>query len=204
MHRRRFITAAIVTLAASGRIATLAQAPAPTLDGAEGFAAVTFRGLAEDEIRSVWVRVSRWPDDEAAETGRGMIVAGAGSDLPDGEFYQTDPEELPDPDLPSDIDASLLGWTTTVGVAAYRTGWALLAMRRESLVWAIVVGAADLEIAADLTSALATGLAGRELTAGGDLASLLPDEDDLPAELQLVSRVSTDAPLEEVPDATPE
>jgi hypothetical protein len=145
-------------------------------------------------------------DDTAAEAYRQDALANAQTNLPQGEFYQTEPVEL---QLPPDLvpyPATAIGWHTTVGIAAYRTDWVLLAVRRDALVWEVRVSGAEGQPILDLAGSTVAPLTLRE--ADGDLFSLLPGEDDVPENLALEYLISPDGTVDRegtpIPEPPPE
>ncbi len=204
MNRRHFL-AVIAALIATPQVG-LARFIQPVENEAEDFAEVKFIATSDDVIRSLGVRVSQWVDDEAAEEHRQFALANAGSNLPEGEFYQTEPVEL---NLPLDLvlyPVTAMGWHTTVGVAAYRTEWVLLAVRRDTLVWEVRVSGAEVEPVLELAGSVVAPLTWREIEL--DLFSLLPSEDDVPENLALEYRMSPEGTFDPqgtpVPEPTPE
>jgi hypothetical protein len=194
MNRRRLVAAIVSTLVVAPRLAEARYIPPVEFDP-EDFAAVSYSdGVEEAPIRSLSVRVSRWADVEAAEAHRQATITVAGSDLPDGEFYQTDPVAYPVPAELVDFSSTIMGWNTTIGVAVYRTEWALLAVRRETLVWDLQIGGAEVKPVLDLAGTMAIDLVKREIAPSLDrgLWSLLPDEADVPEGLTLEDRMSPD------------
>ena len=198
MHRRRFI-------ALAPGLALARRTPVVTI-AADDFAEVRYHLGDDDGVRSVTVRVSRWADPELAETYRQEAIHAAGSNLPLGEFYQSEPVDHPIPDDQSMYPASARSWYTTVGAAGYVTEWVLLAVRNETLVWEVRVSGAEGTPLLDLAIDLAFTLTSRE--AGDDLFTLLPDDDDVPEGLALEYRKSPegtfDAEGNSIPEPTPE
>ncbi len=210
MNRRQVIAATASIIAgsiASTHAIRARNGPSAELD-AEDYAAVRFAATAADPIRSASVRVSVWADEAAAEAHRQATIDDAGSDLPEGEFSQSEPVEYPLPDDLSTLPASAMTWHTTAGVAAFRTEWGLLAARRGTLVWDIRIGGAERESVLDLAVTLALDLTSREYAAGSDLARLLPTPGQLPDGMILEERMSPrgtfDAQGSPIPEASPE
>lgn len=191
MKRRQF-TAAMVAAPFGIPVLTRVGLIPPVEFGAEDWAAAGYLAGADAEIRSVSVRVSRWAEEDAAERHRERSIDGAGSVLPEGEFYQTEPvrSELP-PEL-SALPATAMAWSTTVGVAAYHTEWVILAARRATLVWDLRVGGGEAWPVRDVTVALAHDLTSRESPTGASLFHLLPGADDVPDGLRLDYRMTPD------------
>ncbi len=188
MNRRQF---SFVILAGSAVTMRIVHARNPSdAFGAEDFAWITYRANADDPIRSLGARVSRWRDLEAAEEHRQTMIADAGSDLPQGEFYQSGLLEKPLPDDVAALPATAMTWITTAGAAAHRTEWALLTARREAIVWDLWISGGEPDPVLDLAVALASDLTARELAAGSDLAALLPAPDEVPDGMTVDLRMS--------------
>jgi hypothetical protein len=188
MHRRQFVFA-ISALAATPLLVRAARIPPVEFEG-EDVAQVRYAGGDEDGIRTVSARVSRWADAAAAEEFRQLVIAGAGSNLPMGEFYQSEPAAVEVPDEALAEPATMIGWHTTVGAAGFVTEWVLLAVRRDTLMWDLRVSGAEADEAADVAVRLATDLVARE--PGDDLFALLPAADDVPEGLTLDFTMSPD------------
>lgn len=205
MNRRVLITMFGAALGAAPRLANARFIPPVEFD-ADDFAAIRFAASDNEQvIRSASVRVSTWPNEDKAEEIRLWLTEGAGSNLPDGEFYQSEPIVYANSMLLVD-DTSIVGWTTTVGVAAYRTEWVLLTMRKGSVVWDLRVSGSDAKSVRNFASDLASRLTDREVTT--DLFDLLPTEEEMPDSLVLDYRMSPDAATNgqgtPVPEPTPE
>ena len=189
MNRRR-LAAAVAVLALSPPLTHARRIP-PVAFEAEDFAQVRYASGTNDEgVRSLTARVSRWADAAAAEEFRQFVLAGAGSDLPQGEFYQSEPEALALPGDFGEVSVTASRWNTTVGVAAYRTEWVLLGLRHDTLVWDIRISGAAPGPLQDLAASLAADLPSRSL--GDDLFRLLPGVDEVPDVLVLDYRMSPD------------
>lgn len=209
MNRRQLVITIATACVASPAMAETKLVPSVEFE-ADDFAAVRYRGGSneDDMIRSVYARVSVWADENAAEEHRQFMIANAGSNLPDGEFYQSTPIEY---QLPLDLviyPVTAMGWNTTVGVAAYRTEWILLSVRRSSVVWDLKIAGAETQPVLDLAGTMAASLTRRELSAEGrDLFRLLPREADVPDGLTLEYRMSPvgtiDANGTPIPEPTP-
>lgn len=175
---------------------------------AEDYASVRFIANAADPIRSVSVRVSAWADEDAAERHREQVAARAGSDLPLGEFYQSEPVRHVLPPELSTLPATAMAWNTTVGVAAYRTEWVLLSARRETVVWDLGISGGESAPVLDLAVALAIDLTARDFAAGSDLARLLPYPGQLPDGMTLEYRMTPDGTFDAqgtpIPKAAPD
>jgi len=197
MHRRQF-TLTLAALALTPVLARAARIPPIEFEG-EDFAQVRYAGGEEDGIRTVSARVSRWADAAAAEEFRQRVIAGAGSNLPMGEFYQSEPEEQPIPDGTLDDPATLVTWYTTVGAAGFVTEWALLAVRRDTLLWELRVSGAEADAVTEVAVSLAISLVARE--PGDDLFALLPAADEVPAGLTLDYTMSPEGTFN--PEGTP-
>lgn len=198
MSRRRLVAAVTATFVVAQPLVIAGYTTPVTFEPVD-FAAVSYTdGVEEQPIRSLSVRVSRWADARAAEDNRLSTIDGAGSGLPEGEFYQTDPvvRVLP-PDL-AEIPATIIGWHTSVGVATYRAEWALLSVRRETLVWDLRIGGAEVEPVLDLAGTMAVDLVTRDIVPSPDgiLWSLLPANDDVPDGLTLEYRMSPDGTID--------
>lgn len=209
MNRRQFATVTVAIVAGSivsFRPTQAANAPPVEFD-AEDYAAIRYMADSDAAIRSVSARVSLWPDAEAAEAHRQFIVAGAGSDLPEGEFYQSEPVVYGLPADLASLPATALTWNTTAGVAAYRTEWVLVTARRQTIVWDCWCSGAEPESVRDLAVTIALDLTSRELAAESDLARLLPGPDQVPEGLDLEYRTSPDGIFDAqgtpVPEPTP-
>ncbi len=212
MNRRQFATATATVAIIAGSIARTHAARGtnvpPVEFDAEDYAAVRFIANAEDPIRSVSVRVSAWADEADAERHRGQVVARAGSDLPLGEFYQSEPVRSVLPPELSTLPATAMTWNTTVGVAAYRTEWVLLSARRETVVWDLGISGGEPAPVLDLAVALAIDLTARDVVTGNDFARLLPDPGQLPDGMTLEYRMTPDGTVDAqgtpIPEASPE
>jgi len=206
MNRCQFAIAIVAGYIASFRSTQAANVPPVEFD-AEDYAAVRYMADSDSAVRSVSARVSLWRDAESAEAHRQFIISGAGSDLPDGEFYQSEPVEYPLPADLASLPATAMTWNTTVGVVAYRTEWVLLTARRQTIVWDLWFSGAEPEPVQDLAVSLAEDLTGREHAPGSDLARLLPGPDQIPEGLDLEYRMSPDGTFDAqgtpVPDASP-
>jgi hypothetical protein len=188
MHRRQLIALASAIAFTPG-LALARRTPVVTI-AADDFAEVRYRAEADDGVRSVTVRVSQWADPDLAETYRQEVIRAAGSNLPIGEFYQSEPVDHPVPDDQSLYPASARSWYTTVGAAGYVTDWVLLAVRNETLVWEVRASGAEGTPLLDLAIDLAFALTSR--VQGDDLFVLLPGDDDVPDDLVLEYRLSPD------------
>jgi len=209
MNRWHFATATVAIIA--GSIATTRATPGanvpPVEFDAEDYAAVRFIANAEDPIRSVSVRVSEWADEDAADHHREQVVDRAGSDLPRGEFYQSEPVRHVLPPELSTLPATAVTWNTTVGVAAYRTEWVLLSARRQAVVWDLGISGGEPAPVLDLAVALAMDLTARSVVAGSDLDRLLPKPGQLPDGMTLEYRMTPDGTFDAkgtpMPEASP-
>jgi hypothetical protein len=204
MHRRRFVVLASA-LALAPDLILARRTPVVTF-AAEDFAEVRYHLGDDDGVRSVTVRVSRWADPELAATYRQEAIRAAGSNLPLGEFYQSEPVDHPIPDDLSLYPASARSWYTTVGAAGYVTDWVLLAVRNETLVWEVRVSGAEGTPLLNLAIDLAFTLTSRK--PGDDLFALLPGQEDVPEGLTLEYTKSPqgtfDADGNRMPEPTPE
>ena len=160
MHRRHFLSLTAAALAARSAVAI--ARPGESLAGnALDFASVTYLSSSDDAVRGLLAQVSRWSDAGAASRYGVSILNQAGSDLPEGEFYQTEPVDHPIP--PGEIapPAMARGWQTIVGVAAYTTDIVLLVVQRDDLIWSFrTSGARDAGVLG-ITIDLAAGLVDR-------------------------------------------
>ena len=181
MHRRHF-TAALAALAVAPALVHARRIPPVAFEG-EDFAQVGFAGGDEEGIRSLTARVSLWADAASAEEFRQLVIAGAGSNLPLGEFYQSEPVASPVAANAEDSPATMIGWYTTVGAAGFVTEWVLLAIRRDRLTWDLRISGAEPGPLQELAAAFAEDLPNRE--PGNDLFSLLPAADEMPEGLEL-------------------
>lgn len=199
MNRRQF---SFVILAGSAIAMRIAHARIQPIEfGTEDFAAVTYRANAEDPIRSVGARVSRWRDPDVAEVHRQVVIANAGSDLPQGEFYRSDLVEQPLADGLATLPATAMTWTTTAGVAAYRTEWAMLTARQGVIFWVLWIGGGETSLVLEFAVALATDLTARNHGAGSDLAEWLPTPDQVPDGMGVELRMSPEGTFDA--DGTP-
>jgi hypothetical protein len=204
MYRRQFVALAPAIALAPGLV--LARNTPVVTFAAEDFAEVRYHsGEDDDGVRSITVRVSQWDDPELAETYRQEVIRNAGSNLPMGEFYQSEPVDLPVPEGELAPPATARGWYTTVGAAGYVTDWILLVTQRETLVWEVRVSGAEGTPLLDLATDLAFTLTSRE--PGDVLFALVPGEDDVPAGLVLEYTMSPggtfDADGNPIPEPTP-
>lgn len=135
----------------------------------------------EDGIRSVMARVSQWPDVESAMAFHQEVLQSGGSDLPQGEFYQSDITEYWLDMFPEGVTAGMVGWSTTVGVAAFHTGFVLLSVLKESMLWDVVITASTEEEAVALGEDLAYRLLEIIPPPCSSLSGYLPTVDDVPA-----------------------
>jgi hypothetical protein len=181
MNRRQFALF-VPALAASPVFVRASRIP-PIEFEAEDFAQVRYASGEEDGIRSLTARVSQWADAAAAEEFRQLVIAGAGSNLPLGEFYQSEPVASPVAADAEDSPATMIGWYTTVGAAGFVTEWVLLAIRRDRLTWDLRISGAEPGPLQELAAAFAEDLPNRE--PGNDLFSLLPADDEVPEGLEL-------------------
>jgi hypothetical protein len=145
MHRRRFIAAAIAGLTVVPTVSAHAQTPSAAFEALD-VALVRYRAEKDDSgLRTIVARTSVWADEETAGAFQEHSIALAGSDLPDGEFYQSEPEEWVDPDFPAEVPVMAVEWHTTIGYAAYRTEWGLFTVRRGTMVWEFWISGAERE-----------------------------------------------------------
>lgn len=151
-----------------------------TIGDAVDEAAVMFHWPDEDGIRSVMARVSHWPDAASAAAFHEQVLHSGGSDLPDGEFYQSDVTSHELDPAPDGVSAGMVGWTTTVGVAAYHTGYALLSVQQDILLWDVVITASSEAASVALGEDLAHRLIEIAPPPCTALADSLPTEDDMP------------------------
>jgi len=205
LNRRQVVT---ILVAAPIAIPVLACASRirPAQSKADDDTAVRYSADHTYSIRPISVRVSTWPDADAAEAHRQRLVDGAGSNLPEGDFYQSEPVRyVLHPDL-STLPATAMGWHTTAGVAAYRTNRVLLTARREAIVWDLWLSGTEPEPVLDLASTIALDLTRRAVT--DDLFVALPCGDDVPEGMFLVYRMSpegtVDAQGTPIPAPSPE
>jgi hypothetical protein len=186
MHRRQLMTGIGALLAAPlmTQGLMLAQGTPVATPATSGFAtdqaAVLFRWRGEDGIRSVMVRVSQWDDLDAAASFHDLVLHSGGSNLPLGEFYQSEPTPYALNEIPQGVEAGMVRWTTTVGVAAFETGFALLSMLKGALLWDVVVRASSEMEAVALAGELMFVLAERVPPPCSSLAGYLPEEGDVP------------------------
>ena len=187
MNRRRLIAA--VLAGCISMPVTHGVAQTPTVErGALDIAWNGYGASADDMVRSVFTRVSLWPDEDDAAWFQRHLAGEAGSDLPAGEFYQSEVEEWAVPGVPDDLVVIAMEWSTTVGVAAYHTAWLLFTMRRGAQVWDLWISAAGREQARDLASDLMVELGERVPPPCGtlELEEYLPTPEDVPAGMSVV------------------
>lgn len=139
-----------------------------------------FRWPVNNDLRSVAIRIRQWSDPDLAASNQNALMEAAGPDMPEGEFYATDTVELDVPDRDEDDSIGLVGWTTTVGVAAYQTGYALLSIQRGTILWDATITAASLDHAAGFAPDLHSILLD-DLTTCSLIDGFLPDVNDMPA-----------------------
>jgi hypothetical protein len=204
MHRRRFVAIASAIALAPGLV--LAHRTPVVTIAAEDFAEVRYHLGNDDGVRSVTARVSQWAGPELAGTFREDVIRNAGSNLPMGEFYQSEPVDHPIPEDALAPPASARSWYTTVGAAGYVTDWLLLVTQRETLVWEVRASGAEGIPLLDLAIDLAADLTSRAPEDG--LFALLPGQEDVPEGLTLEYTKSPqgtfDADSNRMPEPTPE
>lgn len=195
--------AAIAIIAVGPSVARAQSASEPFAPS--DFAAIHY--LARDaDVRSLTVRVSRWANtDRAANLGQSLL-AGARSNLPVGEFYQTDAVDVPIPEDALTPPAGARRWRTIIGVAAFTTEWLVLVVQRETLLWDFRVSGGKNVSLLDVAVALAAEITGRER--GDSLFTLLPTADDVPRGMVVQYTMSPsgafDAQGSPIPPPTPE
>ncbi len=177
----------------------IAQTPIAA-SGALEVATVGYGARADDEIRSVFARVSRWTDEASAAAFQEYLAGEAGSDLPEGEFYHSEVVEWAVPDAPDDLVVTAMEWSTTVGVAAYHTAWVLCTMRRGPRLWDLWISGAGSGQVRELATDLMTVLGERYPPPCGtlELEDYLPRPEDVPAGMSVV-----DYPSGVTPDGEP-
>jgi hypothetical protein len=187
MNRRRFVAAVMAGCAFVPVMQGVAQTPVAGVEALE-VATVGFRASADDGIRTISARVSLWPDEHDAAWFQEFLANEAGSDLPDGEFYQSPLEEWKVPGVPDDLTVTAIEWNTTVGVAAYRTEWIQVTMRRGSHLWDIWISGAERELVRDLATDLMGVLGERIPPPCGtlELEEYLPQPEDVPDGMEIV------------------
>lgn len=204
MHRRQFVTASIAAIALGPAIVR-ARIPPMEFDP-EDFAAIRYYTDDDDGVRSLAARVSRWADVDSAEGFYQYLLSAAGSNLPLGEFYQSEPVDHPIPEEDLAAPAGARGWHTIVGAAGYVTEWILLVVQRETLLWDIRVSGAEGVDLLDLAVATAADLTSRE--PGDDLFALLPAAGEVPEGLVVEYTMTPDGALDAdgnpIPEPTPE
>lgn len=202
----RIVAGAVAAIAiiAVGLSVARAQSVTERFDPAD-FAAIRYEARDAD-VRTLRVRVSRWNTAGRAEEFGQSLLAGARSDLPEGEFYQTDAVDVPVPEDSLAPPAGARKWRTFVGAAGFTTEWLVLVVRRDTLLWDFrVSGRKDVSPLA-VTLALAADVTSREL--GDSLSALLPAAEDVPQGMVVEYTMSPagtfDAKGSPIPPPTPE
>jgi hypothetical protein len=202
MNRRLFIRTFAI-MPALVPVTMRSQSPTDPINAAEDFAAATWLAPAAADLRLVLVRVSRWPDSNAAARFGAYALTQAGSDLAEGEFYQSEPVDLVVPRDRLEPPAIARGWLTTVGAAAFTTDCVLLVVQRDDLVWDIRVGGAIEAGVLGIAVDLAADLVDRDRSL--PLVNLVPEPVDGPGGIGFDTLVTPDGMVsnEGTPQATP-
>lgn len=197
MRRRRFVAAVIAGLTVVPALSTRAQTPAARFE-ARSVALVRYRADDDSGIRSIVSRVSLWTDEESAATFQEFVVGKAGSDLPEGEFYESEPVEWSVPGLPEYVTPAAMEWHTTIGFAAYRTEWGLYTMRRDAMVWDIWIGGAERGQVRDVAVTMLAAPLGYLAPDcwSGEAADFLPRADVIPDGLERIEGEVADDDLD--------
>ncbi len=197
MHRRRFVAAVVAGLTVVPAISVHAQTPDPGFE-ARSVALVLYRADDDSGIRSIVSRVSLWDDEERAAAFQEFVMGKAGSDLPEGEFYESDHVEWAISGLPDDVTPAAMEWHTTIGFAAYRTEWGLYTMRKDAMVWDIWISGAEREQVRDTAVAmLADPLTHLDPDCwSGEATDFLPRADVIPNEVERIEGEVADDDLD--------
>jgi hypothetical protein len=169
------------------------------LDAAVDFAAVTYLASESAEVRQVFARVSRWADAEAATRFGVYVLHQAGSNLPEGEFYQTEPVDLVIPPDRLAPPAMARRWQTIVGAAAFTTDVVILVVQRETLLWDLRIRGSIEANVPDIAIDLAADLVERDWSL--PLVDLVPAPDEGPGGIDFDSLVTPDGMVND--DGTP-
>jgi hypothetical protein len=186
MNRRRFVAAIVAGCASMPVMQGIARIP-PVERQALEVEQVGYAASDDDGIRWIFARVSLWPDEDDAAWFQEYLAGEAGSDLPEGEFYQSDLEDWEVPDVPDGLAVTATEWNTTVGVAAYRTEWVQFTMRRGAQLWDLWISGAERGPVRDLATDLMVVLGERYPPPCGtlELVDYLPQPEDVPAGMEV-------------------
>src|SRR5690606_1159260 len=109
----RFVAAVVAGLTVVPALSAWAQTPAAGFEARSG-TLVRYRSDDDSGIRSIVSRVSLWNDEETAAAFQEFVLGKAGSDLPEGEFYESEPVEWAIPGLPEYVTPVAMEWHTTI------------------------------------------------------------------------------------------
>jgi hypothetical protein len=187
MHRRRFIAAAIAGLTVAPALSTLAQTPAAGFEALD-VALVRYRSADDSGIRTMVARASLWEDEDEASAFQEYLAGRAGSDLPEGEFHESEPQEWTVPGPPENTMVTAMEWHTVIGFAAYRTEWVLCTMRRDTLLWDVWISGAERAQVRDYVRRLMTSLTCQDGPdcGTGEVEEFLPRPEDIPDGMEQV------------------
>lgn len=168
-----------------------------------------YHSSSNARYRSVRLGVAQWESAPVAQATLDAFLTPGPITADHDELSVNPPEPYALPPLAGADFASLVTWSTTEGAAAYHTGYARLALRRESIGWTAAINAENASAAIDLAITFAEHIAAWQPT-GGHLIDSLPGLEMIPDGMWLDSihtpeGVTRDDPREDdqiaIPDA---